>query len=158
MSNTFLPLVERAFDLSQKPFRPRPKTKEVSTNGIKIHIIAYYTTSKTTSGRDSLSVVYIYGQPITGFFNTQSTYFRTRQSEGKRLRVKAVFALAFTLLSIDNQSISNSGEARKRLSAEKYHPINLFPNPKVGHPFGGQAFHRPPDHRASGSTYHTSSR
>lgn len=35
-------------------------------------------------------------------FNTQSTYFRTRQ-----------------------------GEARKRLSAERYHPINLFPNPKV---------------------------
>ena len=122
MSNTFLPLVKRAFDLSQKPFRPRPKTKEVSKNDINIHIIAYYTISNTTLGRDSLSVVYIYESPITGFFNTQSTYFRTRQ-----------------------------GEARKRLSAERFHLINLFPNPKVLRPFGGQAFHRPPDHRASGN-------
>ena len=79
MSNTFLTLVKRAFDLSQKPFRPRPKTKEVSKNDINIHIIAYYTISNTTLGRDSLSVVYIYESPITGFFNTQSTYFRTRQ-------------------------------------------------------------------------------
>ena len=67
MSNTFLTLVKRAFDLSQKPFRPRPKTKEVSKNDINIHIIAYYTISNTTLGRDSLSVVYIYELPIIGF-------------------------------------------------------------------------------------------